>query len=117
MTSITEWIDAAQKRCDAATEGPWVAVEGATPGMFWVELRHRATICDFPREQGAQEDAEFIAAARTDLPAALAALRAVLGEHREVPDSGRDYGECETCGTPFPCGAVRAIAAALGVAP
>ena len=103
MTSITEWIDAAQKRCDAATEGPWVAVEGATPGMFWVELRHRATICDFPREQGAQEDAEFIAAARTDLPAALAALRAVLDEHPGC--------EADTCLT------VGAIAAALGVAP
>ena len=72
-------------RVEAATPGPWHDVEGATPGMYWVELRHRATICDFPYEQGAQEDAAFIAHARADIPALLAAVEAVLALCENAP--------------------------------
>ena len=115
-----------EARVEAATEGPWDAVQGATPGMVWVELRHRATICDFPYEQGSQEDAEFIAHARQDIPALLAAVREALGLHRPVPHCPSDTHArsestcpcgvqiCGQCYHHWPCPTVRTIEDALG---
>lgn len=121
MTSITEWIDAAQKRCDEATEGPWVAfgtnigavVSECTCGLSRSPYGHEpACGVEGPIADASEPDAIFIAAARTDLPAALAALRAVEGEH--LPTS--DWMWC-TCTLPWPCVTRTAIATALGVAP
>lgn len=70
-----EWLDAAQARADAATKGPWeyaaeteeiVSPDGGIVEMTWPG-RNRA-------------NATFIAHARTDAPALVAALRAVLDE-------------------------------------
>ena len=59
------------------------------------------------------EDAEFIAHARQDVPALVAALRAVLEMHAETP-----YG-CAVCeeqnwALPWPCPTVAAIRQHLG---
>ena len=77
----------------------------------------------------ATEDAEFIAHARTDVPALVAALRAVLevhqdgGESQGYLDDGH-YGDiphcCTECGSlgeygvPYPCPTVTAIRQHLG---
>ena len=75
----------------------------------------------------ATEDAEFIAAARTDVPALLDALEKVLELHQPVTD-GMGFTEdgyggispaCSSCGTsdeyavPYPCPTVTAITTAL----
>jgi hypothetical protein len=84
-----EWLDAVEARANAATEGPWVvetpeSVYGHDGGPDWAELRwvsDEATVADDdPPWIGpvGTADAEFIAHARTDVPALVAALRAVL---------------------------------------
>ena len=65
-------------------------------------------------------DAEFIAHARTDVPALVAALRAVLNLHfkaQPIPaafgtQEGGDY--CVTCAEDWPCPTVAAIHQHLG---
>ena len=65
-----------------------------------------------------EEDAEFIAHARTDVPALVHALRAVLALHkcRTYPDDG--IGEPTACthcdNEPWPCPTVRAIRQHIG---
>lgn len=85
--SAQEWIDAAQKRADAATDGPWRAddehgdMPGAAPAWCVSRTDDAGTyLGDVAYTSGPSEvtDARFIAAARTDLPKALDALRAVL---------------------------------------
>lgn len=64
----------AQQRCDAATPGPWRAASHFHGAYVTRGLRQEIAVLirrDNPR---ADEDAELIAHARTDLPAALAAL-------------------------------------------
>lgn len=75
----------------------------------------------------AQADAEFIAAARTTVPALLDALEKVLELHQPVTDgmgfTEHGYGgispACGACGTsdeyavPYPCPTVTAITTAL----
>lgn len=76
MSGITDWLDQAQARADDATPGPWESgPEGTSEddfGVFAPEVAHDIVAAE------EEADAEFIAAARTDLPAAIAALRAVL---------------------------------------
>jgi hypothetical protein len=76
-----------RERCDKATPGPWWA-DGLASGV-----RHLERNCDWytdglpadkdlPGRQGGdggQRDGDFIAAARTDLPAALDAVEALVG--------------------------------------
>jgi len=64
----------AQRRCDAATPGPWRAGSHDT-GAYVMSGRYQE-ICELSHRTNARddEDAELIAHARTDLPAALAAL-------------------------------------------
>lgn len=111
-----------EARANAATEGPWEAsmdrVEHAGDSEY-------AVAYDVARE----EDAEFIAAARTDVPDMAAALRAVLeihqdgGESQGYLDDG-SYGDiphcCTECGSlgeygvPWPCATVTAIRQHIG---
>ena len=73
MTTAREWLDAAQALSDAATDGPWVCdhmnVIGTRAG-WWSPIRYDAHRVD--------QDADFIAAVRSDVPVMVAALRAVL---------------------------------------
>lgn len=63
-------LDESSKRAEVATEGPW----HVEISQYWtnVESRH-VTVC-----QIANEDAPFIAAARTDLPRRDEALRVAV---------------------------------------
>lgn len=121
----------------------------ATPGAWhvgWGENRSWVAFVDADAERANEEfvvtsdvtigsldycgpDAEFIAAARTDLPKLAAVVRAVLGVHvkhrdthgdRKVRLNGpwfccaavqlgvRDMDDCQACGEPWPCATVRA---------
>jgi hypothetical protein len=107
---------------DAATPGPWVwhgYMESGQTLAFPNEPYHEANVLkttdDWPPTDA---DAAFIAASREAVPALIAALRAVLDEHREV---GSDGG-CVRCASwiegvptpePWPCPTVRAITSAL----
>ena len=77
-------------RVDAATEGPWENDE-TDPGVWGLEhiiIGNYTARDDFDSpmwEDGTPEDREFIAASRTDLPALLAAVEAVLELHRKTP--------------------------------
>ena len=86
---LTALLDAMQARCDAATEGPWVADGGEISQSWkrpepWKPIVSTAVACMSYCYGGSaagveeEADAEFIAAARTDLPRLIAAVRAVL---------------------------------------
>ena len=119
-----------EARANAATEGPWEHEPPPGPGEDPMR-----PICVYPKEDGGtlayvqplEADAEFIAAARTDVPALLDALEKVLELHQPVTD-GMGFTEdgyggispaCSSCGTsdeyavPYPCPTVTAITTAL----
>ena len=142
MTDPREALARIRAQADAATEGPWApwrdqdgalhmngllmvgnAAAVIPEGESWVEgvdvnpIAHTYT----------PEDREFIAAARTDVPALLDALEKVLELHQPVTD-GMGFTEdgyggispaCSSCGTsdeyavPYPCPTVTAITTAL----
>ena len=105
-----------EARANAATEGPWEAsmdrVEHTGDSQY-------AVAYDVARE----EDAEFIAHARTDLPRLLAAVRAVEAVHEPIDALNvrinRIQKVCTGCGTDdgnwqvWPCPTIRAITEAL----
>ena len=142
MPDPRETLARIRKRADAATPGPWApwrdqdgaphmngllmvgnAAAVIPEGESWVEgvdvnpIAHTYT----------PEDREFIAHARTDVPALLDALEKVLELHQPVTD-GMGFTEdgyggispaCSSCGTsdeyavPYPCPTVTAITTAL----
>lgn len=91
--TLTDWLDQAQARADAATEGPWEEWAGLSPDG---ERRNgispaadgEVDVCLTPRSAQGSMDSCFIAASRTDLPAAIAALRAVLDHMTNVEAIG-----------------------------
>lgn len=130
MTDPHETLARIRKQADAATPGPWEHEPPPGPGEDPMR-----PICVYPKEDGGtlayvqplEADAEFIAAARTDVPALLDALEKVLELHQPVTD-GMGFTEdgyggispaCSSCGTsdeyavPYPCPTVTAITTAL----
>lgn len=93
MTDFThDWIVRREQLEEAATEGPWRCV--TEPGTKNHALHGASGVdiaTDYEGVWYVKGDAEFIADARTALPAALAALRAVLEE--EGPRATGDYSE------------------------
>jgi hypothetical protein len=117
------------QRVDRATEGPWRAddehglMPEATPA--WCVSREGTGgeyLGDVAYATGPREpqDAEFIAHARTDIPAMHAALTAVLALHGSDGHTPDDCGEpdcwegCTECTEPYPCPTRQAINDALG---
>lgn len=74
MTTAREWLDAAQARSDAATDGPW-RVEADRAHIVYDSLASAIPVA-VATANGASSS--FIAAARSDVPAMVVALRAVL---------------------------------------
>ena len=108
MTDFTrDWIAKREQLEGAATEGPWFQ-DSDDPGLVWGEQRSDGDgyWSLFASETGhdatAQpQDAEFIADARTSLPAALAAVKAGLEategkteHHGHTPIDGDDCAAC-----------------------
>ena len=130
MNDPREILARIRAQADAATPGPWMTYT-VTPNMG-------SEILTAPGEGEAYGDyvvpeyidmdnAEFIAAARTTVPALLDALEKVLELHQPVTD-GMGFTEdgyggispaCSSCGTsdeyavPYPCPTVTAITTAL----
>lgn len=121
--STGDRLDQIAARCNAATDGPWETWQASDEeSTTWIDHRFGDVLNHDERGHGhmrenfawmKRDDAEFIAHARTDVPALVAALRAVLaidtGDNRNV------YG------LDFEAGMVKAlwivhqtIAAALG---
>lgn len=82
--NVQDWLTHARDRADAATEGPWVASLAGRGARVSEPSGYSLPGCFTcgQNEDGIYEppDAAFIAAARTDLPAALDAIQAVLAE-------------------------------------
>ena len=138
MTDPRETLARIRRRADAATEGPWEvkpykglaedgdyvdSIVGSSQESIVYQLG--CGCCDIGLEV-AHPDAEFIAAARTDVPALLDALEKVLRLHPRVvvlhadPEFGRmeDDAICGACivnheAADWPCPNVRAITTAL----
>ena len=125
----TRILDEIQARADAATEGPWTwAARTTADGDEWAVFDGGDSALAANRD-GWAPDAAFIAAARTDVPRLVAALRAVLEEHKPhecnplpkalhecfiVHGGGCAYvGTCDTCRTAHPCTTRQAMAEAL----
>jgi hypothetical protein len=73
--SARDALAAIRERAEAATEGPWHRDRTNSLGAYVISVRNRAfTIVDGLLKR----DAEFIAHARTDVPALVGALEAVL---------------------------------------
>lgn len=87
----TDWIAQARARCEQATPGPWSRHDFGYPGQEepssivvhagrfdWRSIEEGGFVAMTPAWDAQENDnAEFIAAARTDLPRALAALERV----------------------------------------
>ena len=122
-------LDAIQARADAATEGPWEVTQdkcwGETFPSLSIQRVYEYTDSD-PAHAGCEpldaEDVAFIAAARTDVPVLVAALRAVLALHvpekpRRDPDFHHTDRVCTECGDPFPCRTYTAVTAHIDTTP
>ena len=117
-------LDEIEARADAATEGPWRYVSIPEHGGF-VEDRAAHDIFTWLEDDAGTigatgGDAEFIAHARQDVPALVAALRAVVAIHRPVTVPGEVFGtwgeakQCEDCEQRWPCNTLAAIRQHLG---
>lgn len=109
-------------RAEGATEGPWRFWNDGVVGFpgLGMGVLPAAGSEALPGNGGQMRtDAAFIAAARTDVPAMAAAIRAVLDVHRirdEISD--RCCEGCETANgweacVAWPCSTYRALAAHL----
>ena len=120
-----------EQRTAAATEGPWEAF-GTTVGAMTGPVdcggcsglpspRHEPACLWRDLAEASEPDTEFIADARTAVPALLAAVRDVLALHREGgevmgydAEGVLDYlPACIDCDQAYPCATVRALAAHL----
>ena len=136
MADPRETLARIRKRADAATPGPWEAFgtvidaytgPGDCPGCSGILSPAHEPSCYHSEIAGAgEQDAEFIAAARTTVPALLDALEKVLALHPRVvvmaadPEFGQmeDEAICGACivnheAADWPCPNVRAITTAL----
>ena len=111
-------LDEIESRANAATEGPWKAE--ADPDEFPAVLgpvqvgRNVVTQSWIAPDVNEQSDAEFIAHARTDVPALAAVARFALSQH--APDGRGNCGPCDDAAGEdgWPCSTVREIHRLLG---
>ena len=128
MTDPREILARIRKQADAAREGPWDYQRGHDTPSGWFDAYVLGADGESVVSEAFDGDAEFIAAARTTVPALLDALEAVLeihqdgGESQGYLDDG-SYGDmphcCTECGSLgeygvlWPCPTVEAITTAL----
>lgn len=103
MTTLD--LDAIQARADAATEGPWKVTDLSNHGhrgTLWVDIDRPAdgsmTVAELTEADGVEviwktTDAEFIAHARTDIPALIAEVKALRGKVAEVEELAQQIAE------------------------
>lgn len=102
-------LDEIRGREQATARGPWMVTAKASedsPVIYVAGPVENSAHVLFEADWGSKNDAEFIAAARADVPRLLAALDGVLKRH--APD--RDESSwCAACGFSYPCMTVRDI--------
>ena len=122
--AVATYLERIRAVTDAATQGPWEHPldNEVTYGYRTDGSRHIATWIatvgegdeDISEEQN-DANADFIAAARSYVPALLAAVEAVLKVH--PADRHEDYPQeqafCPPCGEWWPCPTVQAITSKL----
>lgn len=121
MTDINATLDGWDALANGASEGPWGDDSDEYGGIHigeygWITAgpRGQAPHYDEDTPQG-HADAAFIAAARTIVPQATAAIRAVLALHTRL-DTDLFGGLCAVCDPKddaWPCPTVRVITDAL----
>jgi hypothetical protein len=105
-------LDAIEARAEAATPGPWR--QTTSKRGYRDVLQTPDSYGDRMIAKGCPNaDADFIAAARTDIPALVAELRAAREAKERVLDmhSSNSGGWCWECAHPSPCRTVTALAA------
>lgn len=127
MSDPRETLARIRAQAGAATEGPWWTNRYSDDWEVCGEFDDNGNPALIASE-AAEDDAEFIAAARTTVPALVDALEAVLKVHRDGGESqgyldNGHYGVIDHCctecgshgeyGTPWPCPTVTAITTAL----
>lgn len=111
-------LDEIQARADAATPGPWklwgMTVMADPLGNSNVDESHDIAH-SFDPDRGLRTfNADFIRAAREDVPKLVAALRAVEAVHCDsVGDCAVCVDECGCCPLDYPCPTITAIREAL----
>ena len=110
-----------EARIEAATEGPWTVLPDSADWDVPILDAAGSFICCSPddgvRGGHLAQDAAFIAHARTDLPATVKALRAVLELHfsrTDIDDFADRLPWCNECSGDYPCATVVTITEALG---
>ena len=99
-------LDAIEQRTNAATEGPWFQ-DSDNPGLVWGEQRSDGDgyWSLFASETGHDataepQDAEFIAHARSDVPALLAEVRRLRAMEQRVREYARHLARPFADGVP-----------------
>lgn len=111
------WCDQVDARTIAATDGPWTY--GGQGWVFAPSPIPAHSIDDLLATVTDDETGAFIAHARTDLPAATDALRAVLDLHAPKPGWPQVCVECNRVAlgasvhSTYPCPTVKAVQEAL----
>ena len=107
--SAADRLDEIEARANAATGGPWGVYDGAESiltehdctgdceDFHPILVRNQVDGVPLPSVWSTPEDAVFIAQARTDVPALVAALRAVLDLHREARNDVDRTPPCPHC--------------------
>lgn len=92
MTEID--LDAIRERAEAATQGPWTTGRGHEPGWYPHELiiSASAPIIELENSEQGVADADFIAAARTDVPALLGEVERLAAERDRAVRVGDAVG-------------------------
>ena len=118
-TEVSALIEGARKRADAATPGPWKAVsdghESAILGVcnpysirIVVESENHHRTLGYRQNRGGvvtQDDAEFIASARQDVPALCDTLESFVRQREELlaycRESAHGTNHCDTIAAIF----------------
>lgn len=130
MTDVTDLLAEWRKLADEASSGPWdyyrphpryrsYVIESVTPAGHLSD-DGVVMVCE---DVNAEDNAAFVAASRTAVPALLDAVQAVRTLHqpdprptcqcRECSLTDLSHDECAACHIPWPCPTVRAINDAL----
>ena len=126
MSALSDRLTEIGARVEAATPGPWTWASHETADADKWAVFDATDHAIATNSDGWGPDAVFIATARNDMPALVAALRGVLEMHQPVEiepsdticgecsyrlPNGRYFGKVEY----WPCPTVRAITEALEV--
>lgn len=122
-------LDAIQARADSATEGPWELVAGSLHQPIIYSDGTGLDIAIMDNRDGIDSDANFIAHARTDVPALLAVVRSQQAKiervealhtfaHTDVEPWATGYrysgDHCGFDGEHWPCATIAALTATEG---